>query len=338
MNTIEQQEKHLEQAILEKDREKSLQILLDLTAFYAQKKNFKKAEQCRDRLYDIDPLALAIIVRANEIIEEEKISGINQEHREQFAGLYNILSNDQGNALFYALEEVTFPQNQIVYRQGNPSHGLFFVDKGKLRVDCRQGNRNVFIMFLLPGTIFGTENFFSSSLCTTSIVAVSDVNLHKLDKEIFSQLKTEHPGLEGALKRYATNSSTVSDHLLQNNMDRRGKTRKAIFGKTAIYLLSDSGNTMGKPIRVELNDISPNGTSFLLRITNEEKADIMLGQKIIIGYNSEALSPPLDIRMPGTIVGLTPNLFDDYTFHIKFDHEIEPSQLERIITVFSKTK
>jgi CRP-like cAMP-binding protein len=336
MTDLKQQEDLLESAIRENDREKAFQILLELIPFYAQKKNFKKAEEYRDKLYDIDPLALSIIVRANEIIEEEKVAGINQKHREQFSGLYNVLSTDQGNALFYTLEEQTVPQGHYIYRQGEVSKELFFANTGKLRVECFQGTRNVFIKFLLPGAVFGYDTFFSSSLCTTSVATVSNVNLHKLDKEAFGRLKAEHPGLEGTLKRYCAELGTLAEYLLQNDMERREKSRRPIFGKAAMYLISGSGTVLGKPLRVELNDISPNGTSFLLRMTNEEKADMLLGQNIMMEYSSEAISPPLDVRKSGTIVGVSSNPFDDYSFHIKFDRELDPSILETILTVFVK--
>lgn len=338
MNDLKQQEDSLERAILEKDREKALQILLDLTSSFAQKKDFEKAEQYRDRLYDIDPLALSMIIRANEIIEQEKSVGINPSHREQFSGFYDTLTTEQENAFFYALEELTFPHNHYIYRQGEVSRELYFLYAGKLRVECLQGNRNVFIKFLRPGSVFGSETFFSSSLCTTSVATVSNASMHKLDKEAFGRLKEKYPGLGEKLKHYCAQSVTISDHLLQNHMERRGKARSPIFGKAVIYLQSVSGKAMGKPIRIELNDISPNGTSFLLRITNEEKAYIMLGQKIVIEYSSETVSPPVTIQQSGTIVGINPNLFDDYSFHIKFDQELSPSQLETVLTLFSEMK
>lgn len=336
MDDSTRQEERLKRALLKNDRKEALEILLDLITASAREKDFGKAEQFRDRLYDIDPMALSIIIRANEIIEEEKTLGVNPTHRELFAGLYDMLTPRQGNALFYALEETTVPQGQYIFRQGDASQGLFFVDAGKLRVECLQGNRSVFIKFLLPGSIFGSESFFSSSVSTTAIAAISDASLHGLGRKTFGRLKAEHPGLEGALKRTVARLGTVSEHLLQNHMDRREKTREAIFGTADIHLSSDSSQITGKPIRVDLKDISPKGASFLLRMSNEEKADILLGQKIVISYRSEAVSPPMKIQTPGTIVGITPNLFDDYAFHIKFDREFEPSQIERIVTVFGK--
>lgn len=335
MNYEKQQEKILESAIRSEDREKAIQILLDLATFSARKKKFSKAEAYRDRLYDIDPLALSTIVRANEIIEEEKIAGINQTHRGQFAGLYNILTTEQGNATYDSLENLAFTQGQYICRQGEVSGGLFFVNTGKLRVECLQEDQNVFIRFLLPGATFGFDTFFPGSVYTTSVVAVSHVNLHKLDMDAFSRLKEEYPGLESKLKRYCTEFVTLGDYLHQNDIEHRGQARRPIFGKASIHLFADSGTGLGKPLGIELNDISPNGTSFLIRMKGKRKMDMILGQKIMIAYRSEAVSPPLEIQQQGTIVGINADVLDDCLFHIKFDRELDSSHFETILAVFS---
>lgn len=335
MNDIKAKEDLLDRAIGDNNTEAALLLLSELAAIFARNKAFKKAEQYRDRLYDIDPSALSIIIRTNELIEAEKTDGINPTHRELFSELYQLLTIEQGNALFYALTEITLPVNERLFKQGDLVNGLFFVTSGKLRVECLQGNRKIFIKFLLPGGVFGSETFFSSSLSTTSVIAFSSATLYKLEKDAFLRLKERFPGMEQKLKRYCTETGTVSSHV-HPNMDRREKMRGIIFGRATTQFMTGSGRTVGKPLRVDLHDVSSGGISFLLRMSNQERADSLLGQRLLIQFGSETSTPPIDISRTGTIVAISPTIFDDYMFHVKFDKNIGPSLLRAILAAFSR--
>ena len=65
------------------------------------------------------------------------------------------------------------------------------------------------------------------------------------------------------------------------------------MGKALMQLLDNSDSLIGKPLRVGLHDVSTGGTSFMLRITQEEKASLMLGRKLVIQFSSADATPPL---------------------------------------------
>lgn len=334
LNEFADQESRLEACIQGNNTEEAIRIISELAITCARQKQFDKAEHYRDRLYDVDETALTDIIRVNEIIEKEKSQGIDVSHRQLFAILYERLSPDQANTLFYALEEMDVSAGTVVCRQGELSNSLFFVSSGKLSIGYKQDNHNSFLGFLEPGAFFGEDTFFSNSISTVSITAYSPTKLYKLGKETFKRLRDEHPGLQGTLRNYCFQSGTVSDELKKQGLDRRRLKREKLFGKALMQLFGNTGELIGKPLRIELHDISTGGTSFLLRISDEEKAELMLGRKLVIQFSSKNASPPVKIQKRGTIVAISPSSFDDHSFHVKFDSELMPRFLETILSAF----
>jgi len=117
-------------------------------------------------------------------------------------------------------------------------------------------------------------------------------------------------------------------------MDRRLQARKKLFGKAAIQFLSSSGELVGRPVWVSLFDVSDGGLSFLFRITNSEKARLLLGRKLLVQLSSSDQSPPFKIQKKGDIVAVCAHPFDDYSFHVKFDSKLATETLSTLVRLF----
>ncbi len=335
MNDVGDKERRLERCLRENDVQQALALLSDLAIAAARQKDFERAERFRDRIYDVDPMALSEIIQVNEIIDGERSEGIDVDHRQRFARLYGRLTQEEGSALFYALQKMSVHTDAFVYRQGERSDGLFFLTQGKLRAGCRRGGRNLLIKTLAPGDVFGDETFFSSSLSTTSVSAFTTATLYKLSRNALTGMQGQVPGLGGKLKDYCLEAGNISEALRVKGMDRRERERVRLVGKAAIQLLGGNGNLIGRPLRVSLFDISAGGTSFLLKVSNEEKAGLMLGRGLVIQYTVDHTVPPFKMQQRGTVVAVSPTSFDDYAFHMKFDTEITPLKLREIAKALS---
>ncbi len=77
---------------------------------HAKAKDFEKAELLREKLIDLDPLALNEIITSAEIIEQEKKEGMSQDHLTLWADLYQAISKEEGVALYYAMKEAIILQ------------------------------------------------------------------------------------------------------------------------------------------------------------------------------------------------------------------------------------
>ena len=72
MDPIAVREEQIFQLAAGGDTEAAKNQLFDLIVASARKKDFFNAERLRERIYEIDPMALMEIIQANDIIEEEK--------------------------------------------------------------------------------------------------------------------------------------------------------------------------------------------------------------------------------------------------------------------------
>ena len=335
MGDFPEKEERLKRCLQENNTEEAIRILLELVVAHARQKDFKKAELFRDRLYDVDAMALTEIIRANEIISEEKSRGIDSLHKEIWGKLYGTLTTEEGNSLYSAFKEITVQSDEVVFRQGEPCSFLYLVNRGKLSVTCKQGTREILINRLGPGSLFGSESFFSDSLCTTSVTALSTSKLFELDKSALTGWRSHLPGIEPKLRNFCQKADAIPELLQQKGMDRRSGMRKKLAGKAAIQFLGNSEELIGKPFRGELYDISPGGISFLFKISDSEKARLMLGRRLIIQLRSPISETPFKIQKKGTVVAVHPRPFDDYSFHVKFDGDLSDRSLKTIVAAFS---
>jgi CRP-like cAMP-binding protein len=334
MGDFSEKEERLKQYLQENNTQEAIRILLDLVVAHAKEKDFQKAELFRDRLYDIDAMALSEIIRANEIIIEEKSRGIDNLHKEIWAKLYGMLTTEEGNSLYSAFKEITVYPDEVIFRQGEPCSSLYLVNQGRLSVTSKQGLREILISRLGPGSLFGSETFFSDSLCTTSVTALSTSKLFELDKSALTRWQSHLPAIEPKLKNFCRKEDAIPNLLQQKGMDRRSRMRKKLAGKAAIQFLGNSEELIGKPFRGELCDISSGGISFLFKISSNEKARLILGRRLIIQLRSTTPETPFKIQKKGTVVAVHPSPFDDYSFHIKFDDDLSDRSFKTIVATF----
>ena len=72
MDELSHQEELIDQYVKENNKEAAVKLLFDLIVSYAKKKNFEKAETLREKLFEVDSMALNEIIKSGDIIEEEK--------------------------------------------------------------------------------------------------------------------------------------------------------------------------------------------------------------------------------------------------------------------------
>ena len=79
MSDSSEHEKLIEQYMSEGNTEAAVRLLSELIIKAAREKNFEQAEALRDRLFDVDSMALGEIINTGEIIETEKSNAIDNE-------------------------------------------------------------------------------------------------------------------------------------------------------------------------------------------------------------------------------------------------------------------
>jgi len=88
MEAVVSQEKLLEKYLKENKKALAVKLLFDLIATHARANHFSKADALREKLFEVDPMALHEIVKSAEIIEIAKIAAVDQVHRQVWSHLY----------------------------------------------------------------------------------------------------------------------------------------------------------------------------------------------------------------------------------------------------------
>ncbi|MDM8523064.1 cyclic nucleotide-binding domain-containing protein [Desulfococcaceae bacterium HSG8] len=325
MDDFSRHEEVVNKYVKKKNKKAAVNLLFNLIIKYAREKNFATAETLKERLSEIDPMALFEIIKSDEIIEKERSGYLYQDHLEIWADLYNTLTTEEIYTLYSGMKKAAYDTNDNIFEQGGFNSKLYFIDEGYLKLAYSQEGKEVLLKTLGPGDIAGAESFFSITVCTSSLVALSQVKLSFLDKDILAKWQKKWPLLISKLNDYCLEAETSET----KGVNRRYHKRVKMSGKVNFQILNASGNPLGKIFRGKFSDISVGGLSFVIRMSNEKNPHLLLGRRLNVKF-----TPPGDnsheVEQKGTIIGVIDRLSNRYSIHIKFDEVLKDSVAEKI--------
>ena len=315
-------EKLIDQYLQENNTEAAVQLLVNLIEKKAREKKFDQAESLRNRLFEIDAMALKEIVKTGEIIEAEKNRAIDKDHLDTWADLYGKLTLEEANALFYEMKLEQYPANHMIFRQGEMRSRLYLIDEGQLKMFYRQGDKAILLKTLGPGDLFGEDAFFfADAFCTTSVITDSKVKLRVLIRDDLDKMGKKTAGLEAKLNDYCRNLESVADLLKARNLERRVDKRLNLPAKVLVQMLDAANQPEVKPFKGELLDISVSGLAFLMK-TTQKASSALLGRSLKMKLTFEELASDLKISCIGMVVAVNSEPFNEYVVHAEFDRNL----------------
>lgn len=323
--------KSVDRLMQNKDIKAAGKMLFDLIASYAQKKDFESAETLRDKLMDIDPMALSDIIKSGEIIEEEKSKAIDQVHQNLWADLYKTMTKEETSNLYFAMKSVKFKAGRLIFQKGDNDSRLYFINKGHVKLFIDQEGKEIFIRELKQGELMGQETFFTLSLCTSSAVALTDVELNYLEKAVLVKWESKSYGIEAKLHDYHLKSRKTAEAQGAKGPQLRVHERIAISGKVRVQFMDSAGNVAGESVIGSLSDISSGGMSFYLNIKKEKISGLFLNPRLNMKFTLKTGMDEYPVDRNGTMVAAVPHFYD-YSIHVKFDNRLEKKMLEGIKT------
>lgn len=311
-------EKMVEQHLQDNNPGAAVQLLVELIIERAGEHDFAQAEKLRDKLIEVDPMAVNEIVKTGEAIEAQKAAAIDKGHLAIWADFYGNLTAEETNVLFYGLAPAEHPAGHMIYQQGDKRSRLYFVDEGRLKMFYRQADKSILLKMLEPGDIFGEDTFFfSEAFCTTSVITDSPVKLYVLSKNDLEKLSLKAAALESKLNDYCSSRESVADLLIAKDLERRAAPRIALPGKLLVQLLDDSSQPTADPFNAQLLDISVIGLAFLMKTTEKISARL-LGRNLKMKLTFEELDSDMEINRLGTVVAVNSEPFHEYVVHAEF--------------------
>jgi len=327
VNDLEQQvQRHVKKG----EQKEAGELLYDQAVNYLNQKDYRVAEMLRDRLLEVNPLALSEVIQLGELIEEHKSNSITSHHIEIWNELYEEMSSEEFSTLYYALRQENYNEGDTVVKSGETDTSLYFVNSGYLSMTCLSGGNEVFLKRLQPSDVMGIGQFFSASVWTVTLKAISSVQLHVLDQSKWADIVKAEPGIEEKLTLYCDKYKKISELLQMSGDDRREYPRHPVSLISKNLLLDPFGKKGKRNFNGELIDVSRGGLAFTVRLANKDNAQLLLGRQIIttIAVNGKELRP-----CTGVIVGVRindPEMYD-FSVHVKLSKKIDGQSLQRII-------
>ena len=315
--------------VVENDIDSAVKLLFDMIVKYAKQRDFEKADTLRNKLMEVNPMALTEIVKSGDIIEEEKSGAIDQDRLNTWKELYGKLTESETNALFFALKTVEYDANQTIFQQGKSNSRLFFVYKGEVKLVTYQDGKELVIKKLSTGDIMGEDTFFFSTVCTISAVAVTKVEIDCLEKDVLAKWEEAFPGIGAKISDYCLKFEKVSDLLKKQGRSRRAFERVNISGKISMQSIDSTGSPVGESIQGTLADISVGGLSFYLKIPKNKADKMMMEPRVNFKFVIITGVSQHNIDRNGTIVGVLSHFYD-FSVHIKFDKQLDGKLIEEI--------
>ena len=302
----------------------------------ARDKDFITAEKLRDRLLQINPMALAEVLQAGEIIEEERGTSITDHHLTIWADLHGRMSTAEFTALYQAMRPERYRVGEAIVRRGETDPCLYFINSGSVGTYCHDGAQENFLKRMQPGDILGVDQFFSASVWTITLKALSDVRVHVLDRRALADLQPAHAEIEPKLQGCCRKFDIVPELVRMAGSDRRDHPRFRLSMTIDAMLLDRYGHPGKGTFKGEMTDVSRGGFAVAIRMPNRNSASLLLGRQVVTELG------PIEGRLlqcTGMIVGVTSRIAaeQDLVIHIKLFNKLEQTVVTEIVSVSHRT-
>ena len=296
----------------------------------AKARDFKRAEELREKLIEIDPMALGEIIKSSEIIEEEKSAGIDRDHLAIWARLYGDLSEEEGNCLYYSMKKLVVPPKKMLLVHGAQNNRLFLIDRGQVTIFFPKDGKNILLAQLGRGDILGEYAFSAISLCLASAVTHSEVQVMCLESGVADEWEEKHPGLYQKLIDFCQKNGKVDEILRNRKLEKRRDVRIPIAGQVTAHLLTREGKKSEIIFRGGLSDISMDGICFTIRCTKKATARALLARYLFLSISCERGGAPIVFSAIGKVVRVSFHLYDDYSIHVQFNQVLSKELYKKL--------
>ncbi|TAN78714.1 MAG: mechanosensitive ion channel [Gallionella sp.] len=132
--------------------------------------------------------------------------------------LFAQMTEEELRKLAGRLKYVPFAKGDIIARQGTPAqHWLFIIIDGEAEVYLEGANGEKRTMNVLSdGSFFGEMSLMTGAPRMASVMARTDVECYRLDKEAFEEILLARPGIAGEVSHVLVARRAQLDNALQN--------------------------------------------------------------------------------------------------------------------------
>ena len=316
-------------------KNEAISLAMELIEQSAGQKQFALAEELRDLIMHIDSMALKQIVRAAEIIEEEKQASITKEHLEVWKNLAELLTADEFPALYHSLVLKKYGNGELIAEQGTSLATLFFINSGRVQIEALKAGVRFQLHTRMAGEIVGAETFFDASVWTVNATSLG-AELFLLSREALDALQDAYPSLESKLARFCSSFQTSSAALQRTRKDRRQSERKKVTGRLSFTVLDEGGNETDNKAKGEFIDISECGVAFSIHASRKRNAVGFFGRQLRVGLPAGTAAGVLTRDGVVRAVRDMDLISSEYSVHIRFNEALSSRELQQVLAAAEK--
>jgi SulP family sulfate permease len=125
-------------------------------------------------------------------------------------------SPGQGERFVSYLERMDLPSGHTLFRQGDPSDAMYFIDVGSAIAELELSDgRTLRLRSMLCGTVVGEVSVFLGDARTATVVTAQPSTLYRLSLAAMGRMEAEDPEIAAALNRWM--ACLMADRLAENN-------------------------------------------------------------------------------------------------------------------------
>lgn len=306
------------------------QILLEIQT-HANSRNFVKADALRERLIEKSPAALSEIIKSAEIIEKAKTAGLDRNHLAIWSNLYEDLTDEERNCLFYSMKKFIVPPKRLILKHGAYNNRLFFIDRGQITVFHSKGDKKIILAQLGRGAMIGEYTFTTISLCSASAASHSEVELMCLENSATDNWPDKYPGLYDKVINFCQQNGKIDQIIRQKEMKKRRHTRYDVQGAVTATLLNKEGQQTNTFFKGTTSDISIVGSCMDIRCSKRKTAQALLSKTLHLTFRFDLSGKSYQFAATGKVVRVSFHLHNDYSVHIKFIKDLKKKVLLPIV-------
>ena len=108
-------------------------------------------------------------------------------------GLFESLTEDDLESLSARLEDISFEEGDVIFKQGDEGSALFIVEEGAVEIAFGEGRTRVVLASLFPGQYFGELSLFDGSPRSATATATKKSRLVRLDRDDLVDFVNKNP-------------------------------------------------------------------------------------------------------------------------------------------------
>lgn len=314
------------------DKSQIVSRLLGEIEAASRARNFTLAEELHENLVATDPMALREIIKASGIIEDEKTAGIDQVHLALWGKLYDSLSDEERNCLYYSMKRHVLKPKTMILTHGQVNSRLFLIERGQITIFFKKDGKSHVLAQLGPGDILGEYTFSTISLCSASAITHTEVQLMCLESKAADGWEDKYPGLYGKLIDFCMKEGKVDEILRNKKLEKRTHQRLPAAGRVKATLLTKEGSKSDVIFGGGLSDISVSGACFSMRCSKKSTARALLARYLLLVIAGDQEQNPATISIVSRVVGVSFHLYGDFSVHVHFNKVLADDAVRRFAT------